>query len=276
MSRHSELVVLRTDQDADTSQLRARRRAAIRTRQRHRRTVVVCALVVAFTLVGVDLARGGEGILLDSGSPSPAAVAGVQPVVDQPKVDVPADGSGTFSYAEGVEQVLGVEGAVKRYQVAVENDSGYDLAAFTAEVDLILGDPRGWTADRQRRFQRVGQAGPAEFTIFLATPGTTDRKCAAGGFHIERVRSCRLGKQLFINLDRWQNSVSGYGAPLAEYRAFAVNHELGHELGFGHEACSSVGMPAPVMSQQNIDLDGCFGYGWPYRDGVFYRGVAVP
>jgi hypothetical protein len=273
MSRHSELEALRTDREADAAtELRARRRAAIRTRQRHRRAVVVCALIVAFTLVGADLARGGDGLLLQD---DPVATPAAQ-VAPQPRVEVPAEGSGAFSYAAGSDQVLGAEGAVQRYRVAIENETGYDVATFAGEVDAILGDPRGWTADHQRRFQRVAQSAPAEFTVFLATPGTVDKKCADGGFHTERVRSCRLPTQLIINLDRWQNSMPDYGAGRDEFRAFAINHELGHQLGYGHEACSMLGAPAPVMMPQTLGLNGCVGYGWPYRDGSFYQGVAVP
>jgi hypothetical protein len=276
MSRHSELTALRTDQDADTSHLRARRRAAIRARQRHRRTVVVCALIVALTLVGADLARGGEGLLLDSGSPASPAAAGVPAVEDRPAVEVPAEGTGTFGYATGSEQALGTAGAIQRYRVAVENGSGYDLAAFTAEVDAILGEPRGWAGGHDRRFQRVAEKATTEFTVFLATPGTVDKLCSAAGLHTERILSCRLPGQLLINLDRWQNSVPGYGTPLAEYRAFALNHELGHQLGLGHHACAGPGWRAPVMAQQSIDLDGCTPNGWPYPDGAFHPGATVP
>jgi hypothetical protein len=278
VSRHSELTALRTAQDTDMSQLRARRRAAIKARQRHRRTVVVCALIVAVTLVGADLARGGDGLLLDSGPPaSSAAAAAAAPVVaDQPKVEAPADGAGTFSYATGSEQPLGTDGAILRYRVAVENGSEYDPATFTGEVDAILGDPRGWAAGKDRRFQRVGEKATAEFTVFLATAGTVEKLCAAAGLHTGRVLSCRLPGQLLINLDRWQNSVSGYGAPLAEYRAFALNHELGHQLGAGHQACAGPRRVAPVMAQQSIDLDGCTANGWPFVYGSYYSGESVP
>jgi hypothetical protein len=158
----------------------------------------------------------------------------------------------------------------------VQSGIGQDVAGFAAAVQTILGDPRGWTASGRARFQRVPKATPADFTVYLATAATSESMCAAGGLHTRRYHSCRLPGEVVLNLDRWLGAVPDYGAPLEVYRAYALNHEVGHELGYGHEACPGAGQPAPVMQQQAYGLAGCTANGWPYLDGQRYSGPQVP
>ncbi len=42
-----------------------------------------------------------------------------------------------------------------------------------------------------------------------------------------------------------------YDGDLDAYRAYAVNHEVGHALGNRHQPCPANGAPAPVMMQQS-------------------------
>ncbi|MFI0792548.1 DUF3152 domain-containing protein [Micromonospora rubida] len=210
------------------------------------------------------LPGGGAG---DQGVPAgPAASAGW-----------PSSGPGRFApAAAGQTPVRGADGPVRRYRVLVEQGTGQDADAFAATVDEVLGDPRSWIASGELRVQRVADAADADFTVYLATPVTSERMCALGGLSTERYTSCRLPGQVIINLARWMEAVPDYGAPLAVYRSYVVNHEVGHEFGELHEACPGPGQAAPVMQQQTYGLDGCVANAWPYLDGDRYAGEPIP
>jgi hypothetical protein len=207
---------------------------------------------------------------------SRAVAAPAEPVPERAEVPFPVSGPGRFAYAAGRSSVFGMAGPLRRYRVAVEQGTGQRADEFARTVDGTLGDRRSWIGSGRLRLRRVPVGEPAQFTVFLATPGTSERMCAAGGLRTERFTSCRLPGRVVINLARWWLAVPGYGAPLAEYRAYAVNHEVGHELGRGHEACPGIGRPAPVMQQQTLGLHGCLANGWPYVAGRRYAGPPVP
>ena len=185
---------------------------------------------------------------------------------------VPSRGSGKFEYAPGWSKVLGRKGAVRRFRVAVEQGSNENAAAFAAQVEQTLGDPRSWVGDGEMRLQRVPGNVKASFTVYLATRDTAGRMCRLGGVNItvrgRPYTSCRATGQAIINLDRWRLSAAPYLAakiPLTAYRQYVINHEVGHELGRHHEDCPKRGGPAPVMVQQTLSLRGCVPYSWPRR-----------
>jgi Protein of unknown function (DUF3152) len=206
--------------------------------------------------------------------PSPSASA-----VTQAPGDFPASGSGSFVLAAARGPAIGTAGTPRRFHVAVEKGAGEDLAAFTSTVDEVLGDPRGWTASGQLRLQRVSPAERADFTIYLATAETARQMCAQGKVDIvekgQPYTSCRAPGKVILNLARWRLSVPDYvaaGVPLDTYRQYMINHEVGHELGHGHELCPGKGRVAPVMQQQTLGLHGCAANAWPYLDGKRYAG----
>jgi hypothetical protein len=184
---------------------------------------------------------------------------------------VPLRGEGTFVYAPGRGRVFGTAGPLRRFRVAVENGSNEDVAAFAAQVEATLGDPRSWIGGGRLRMQRVAGADRSDFTIYLATRDTAGTMCARGGVNIRvggrPYTSCRSTGKTIINLDRWRLSAPTYVAakvPLATYRQYVINHEVGHELGHHHQGCPHPGGPAPVMLQQTLGLDGCRPSPWPF------------
>ncbi|PWU49613.1 hypothetical protein DLJ47_25905 [Micromonospora sp. S4605] len=246
----------------------------VRMRRRRRRTVLL-GLVLLIAVVGaVALARAGDPARRPpSVGPGPMAYGADQRT--EP-TGYPRAGAGSFAAAAGESPIVGADGPLHRYRVAVERGTGQDVPAFAAAVDEVLADPRGWTAGGERRVQRVADAEVADFTIYLATPRTSELMCAEGGLSTEGYTSCRLPGKVIINLARWLEAVPDYGAPLEVYRAYVVNHEVGHEFGEGHEACPGPGRPAPVMQQQTYGLQGCVAYAWPWLAGRRYAGEIVP
>ena len=211
-----------------------------------------------------------------------AAVRMPEPIdVDRPPSAAPpayaAKGPNTFVVAPGRGRVFGTAGPVRRYRVAVETGSPVPAEEFAAFVDATLSDRRGWISGRDVRLQRVASRGGGyAFTVYLATPGTAYRLCRTAGLDIRwrgsPYTSCRAGDRVVINMARYLHGVPGYGAPLRTYRQYAINHEVGHALGHGHELCPGRGRPAPVMQQQTFGLRGCVAYSWPYRGGHRYAG----
>jgi hypothetical protein len=248
-----------------------------RRRRRRRRIVLLVALAVAAGLVAYDVRQGGLHLPgpFTFGAPEPEASApGTDPTVDPAVIEA---GAGTFQFASGDGPVAGIAGDLQRYRVAVEDGIGVAPDDFGSEVERILADDRSWTAGGTLRLQRVSGSDGFDFGIYLASPATSEEMCREDGLHTGGFTSCRLGDgRVVINSARWLTAVEGYGAPLAEYRAYAINHEVGHQLGYQHELCPAAGQPAPVMQQQTLGLQGCQPFGWPYRDGARYAGPAAP
>jgi hypothetical protein len=184
-----------------------------------------------------------------------------------------AGASGQFAYVSGFGPVLGRTGPIRRFRVAVEKPTPADAGPdFADEVNRTLGDRRSWIASGRFRLQRVPNSSSAEFTIYLASPKTSERMCSTGGLRTAGYTSCRLSRKVIINDARWDDAVRDYRAPISTYRRYAINHEVGHQLGHGHEACPGKGRPAPVMMQQTFGLKGCVANAWPYLNGKRYAG----
>jgi hypothetical protein len=256
-------------------------------------TIVVAAGLLAGRSLHSEAAQmpvvpSSAPVVEATATPSPSAAATPSPTpslaADQLRLAgaVPAHGSGRFAYATTRSAVLGSAGPVGRFRVAVEQGSNEDVTDFAAQVVAILADPRSWTGGGQVRLRMVAGGDPADFTVFLATRETAGRMCWRGGTNIRiggvPYTSCRATGQAIINLDRWRLSAKPYvnaGIPLATYRQYVINHEVGHELGHHHENCPAPGGPAPVMVQQTLTTRGCRPYPWPRQGDHFLTGPAL-
>jgi hypothetical protein len=224
-------------------------------------------------------------------APSPSESETVEPTPAPEKTErtdllqlpgtVPTTGSGSFRYATKRGPVHGTKGQLRRFRVAVEKGSNEDPEQFATQVDATLGDRRSWTGGGTLRLQMVAGTDRADFTVYLATRETAGQLCERGGTNIRiggrPYTSCRTTGKAIINLDRWRLSSRPFltaKVPLAIYRQYVVNHEVGHELGHHHEGCPKQGGPAPVMVQQTLTTRGCVPYAWPRKGNSFFTGPA--
>lgn len=186
---------------------------------------------------------------------------------------VPAAGAGTVTAVaipQGSEKQSAQQktGRVVRYSIEVEDGLTVDTREVAVTVAAVLSDDRGWQEVDGVRFVAVAPTdvsggAPVDIRVTLASPALTARLCAPLNVSAQQV-SCWNGGRSVLNLTRWVLGSRTYGADLAAYRTYLVNHEVGHGLGHQHRGCPGPGKPAPVMVQQTKSLEGCTP--WPYPD----------
>ncbi|GLZ03366.1 hypothetical protein Acsp03_08330 [Actinomadura sp. NBRC 104412] len=197
-----------------------------------------------------------------AGARAGAARAGVVNGRRQPpRVPVPWSASGRYLVVPGSAQAPPGPGRVVRYAVEVERGLPFAAAAFAAQVHRVLNDPRGWGRGGAMRFTRVSR-GPVRFRVALSSPAMTERMCLP--LRTDGLLSCHSHGRSVINARRWGQGARPYGADLAAYREYLINHEVGHALGHGHRYCPGRGRRAPVMVQQTKSLYGCRPNPWPF------------
>ncbi|MCR1782143.1 DUF3152 domain-containing protein [Nocardioides carbamazepini] len=174
---------------------------------------------------------------------------------------------GATGYADTAVQVrvgrvkhrVGVRRTV-RYSVRTRGAvGGVDVADFRRLAQETYDDPRGWRA-RGVRFRQVKHGGA--FTLWLSQA----RLVPSFSGSCSATWSCRVGRNVIINVDRWRDASpawNGAGRSLRDYRHMVVNHETGHWLGRGHASCPRRGALAPVMMQQSKGTQGCRFNPWP-------------
>lgn len=226
------------------------------------------------TVASTALPPAGSASLPKSTSPKSTAAKSTPPAATVKAEPFRVRPTGEYARAQGGTDRQG-SGTLRTYRVEVETGTGQSAQAFAAAADATLADPGSWAGRGQWSLQRVNTNAP-DFVIRLATPATVDKVCATAGLDTRGYVSCRAGRFVMINLDRWLNAVPDYRGDVARYRQYVINHEVGHQLGYGHQACPGPEKLAPVMQQQTFGLDGCRPNGSPYVDGVLVSGPAAP
>jgi hypothetical protein len=178
-----------------------------------------------------------------------------------PGSDFTQAGPGTYRIVPGNGPKVG-QGTQKTFTYTIEIENGISAAeigggddAFAGLVDKTLADPRSWTGDTRIAVQRVSDKPVMRIT--LATPETTHKLC---GRQIQYESSCRLSREgrVVINLSRWVRGALAFNGDIGSYRTYAINHEVGHAFGQGHEGCAEDGGLAPVMMQQTFGVSNDF------------------
>lgn len=145
------------------------------------------------------------------------------------------------------------------YDVTTRGAITANLAEFKQQANATLNDARGWSR-LGAVFKEVASGG--QFTLVLSE--ASQLPTFSSGCSVDY--SCRAGRYVVINQDRWLGATTSWnaaGGTLRDYRHMVINHETGHWLGHGHESCGGAGQPAPVMQQQSISLQGCGFNPWP-------------
>jgi hypothetical protein len=139
------------------------------------------------------------------------------------------------------------------YHVETRGKLTTSLKEFKRQAQETYEDARGWRS-AGIRFRPVARGGA--FTLVLSQAALVpsfSSQCSA-------MWSCRVGRSVIINQDRWKHASPAWNAAhlaLRDYRHMVVNHETGHWLGLDHAACPGPGRLAPVMMQQSKGLHGC-------------------
>ena len=142
------------------------------------------------------------------------------------------------------------------YSVTTRGRVRADLAVFRSVVAATYADPHGWLR-AHHRFREVPRGG--DYMVVLSQAS----HLPAFSWECSTTYSCRVGRYVIINQDRWQRGSRHFPGDLLTYRRMLVNHETGHWLGQGHADCPRPGAPAPVMQQQSKGMQGCRPNPWP-------------
>lgn len=186
--------------------------------------------------------------------PGPVPPAGMLPAGGE----FTPQGSGLWHVVPGATGKVG-EGKQQEYTYMVAVEDGVDMGGlggdqpFAQMIDRTLSDPRSWVHDPAIAFRRIAEGKP-DFTISLTSPQTTQSAC---GYTIRLESSCYNGElgRVVINLARWVRGATAFEGDLTGYRQYAINHEVGHAIGYAqHVPCPAQGALAPIMMQQSFGV----------------------
>ncbi|WP_244162399.1 DUF3152 domain-containing protein [Amycolatopsis regifaucium] len=167
----------------------------------------------------------------------------------------PSTGAGTWRVIPGASGSVAGTGA-KRMTYTVEIENGLELPSFPHEIETIFADPRGWIGLGEVSLQRIDTEDPPPSFRVSLTSADTSRRPDLCGFEIPYDSSCYLvrDRRIVVNHARWVRGAHSFQGDLPGYHQYAINHETGHALGYGHVGCPANGAAAPVMMQQTFGL----------------------
>ncbi|SDZ38739.1 Protein of unknown function [Amycolatopsis xylanica] len=154
----------------------------------------------------------------------------------------------------------GTGGALFTY--TIEAEDGLDPAtyqgddSFASSVQNTLSSSQSWVGTGKYTLQRVDANFPnPSFKVSLTSPNTSHRADLCG-YQIKFEASCYRSSagRVIINVARWIRGAKAWENDLSGYRAYAINHEVGHALGGKHVGCNENGGLAPVMMQQSFGV----------------------
>jgi hypothetical protein len=165
-----------------------------------------------------------------------------------------------FVTAVGSPRRVG-KGPLIRYQVEVEKSLPYGANDVGKIVHTLIGNKRGWASAGWGTFERVDR-GPVDLRILFATAETTEELCKS--LDSDGDSSCRGDNMLVLNAEQWdKGGDETFGKSVSAYRAYQLNHELGHYFGKKHASCTGLANPAPVMMEQLEGVGKCSPNPWP-------------
>lgn len=150
--------------------------------------------------------------------------------------------------------------------ITTHGDSTQSEAMFRNMVIPLLQHPLGW-AGQGYTFDVVQSPHAARrplITITLSPQHVLDRDFPE--FAKDRLSLCNMAtREIFLNEQRWLDVYDDNKSNLSlpAYRAYMVQHEVGHALGFGHTKCKQPGAKCPIMVQQTRGTGGCAPYPFP-------------
>lgn len=231
--------------------------------QRLSGTLAVAALVVVGALFAVSNLMGSAA---STPGPTPTPTSTITPVTIPDEARTKVYRSDTQASNEFRAATLTLEPATTAkntnpYTVRVETTANIDADEAARAIQSVLDDPRGWAGFGNNNFRLVADTEQAKLTITIASPATTDALCGPKA-KTAGLYSCRVDDAIVINSDRWHYMTPTFNN-IDEYRAYAINHQVGKFLGQRIAFCTKKGEPSPAMAQQDTNLDGCLPNAWP-------------